>query len=264
MLNRSIPLQPWAFKAAVVLYTVNTAWSLFWSLPDVLTVSSLIAARMNYDLNRFQRFLARLRCLWTLSGAATVLLTLFNVAVHGPRHLLLHLGLHAWLRVPPLRWFVYFIVGPISLIMVIAFGWGWLTYRLTTPADMMPVSGTLVEYGYDDMDRFVIVLDEYWNGFIVHATATTLFDAERFMRDVQPGEPVHLLLHRDRQHDLNVRDVVAAYEIRSHDTTFVGLDPVLAAEHYDHTVSLPRLLGILSALSAACWGLLGWEMQRAK
>lgn len=217
---------------------------------------------MNYDLNRWQRFFAWLRRTWTFGGAATVLLTFFNVAVHGPRHLLLHVALHI-LRVPFLRVMLYMVVGPVSLMLAGAFALIWLTYRPTTPADLRPVSGIVAEYGHDEMDRFVIVLQEYRNTFILHAEIDT-FDAAQFMHEVTPGEQIHFMMRNEDQHNkLNNGEMLVVFEIRSDTVTYVAFGPSLAAEHHDRTVVVPWTAAIFGAISAACAGLFRWDSRRA-
>lgn len=216
---------------------------------------------MNYDKNWLQRFLACLRRAWTFGGTATVLLTMGNVVVHGPRHLLLHLGLHI-LRVPLGRAMVYMVVGPVSLMLAGAFALIWLTYRPTTPADLRPVSGIVAEYGHDEMDRFVIVLQEYRNTFILHAEIDT-FDAAQFMHEVTPGEQIHFMMRSEDQHNkLNNGEMLVVFEIRSDTVTYVAFGPSLAAEHHDRTVTLPWTAALFGAISAACAGLFMWESRR--
>lgn len=194
---------------------------------------------MNYDRNRFQRLFAYLRRVWAWGGAATVVLTIFNVAVHGPRHLLLHLGLHA-LRVPGVPGCLSLFVGPLALMFTLAFSLIWITYRPTTPADLVPVSGTVAEYGRDDEDRFVIVLNEYDNVFLPHAEIPS-FDTKHFAREITPGDRVHFLLHHDRQAELNNGDLLTVFAIRSDRTTFVDQAAALAAEHHDRSVVVSTL-----------------------
>jgi hypothetical protein len=107
-------------------------------------------------------------------------------------------GLHA-LRMPPLGVMLYMLVGPVSMMLAGAFAFIWLTYRPSTLADMLPISGTVAEYGYNDLDRFLIVLEEY-NSFIAHAEIET-FDAQQFTREVQPGDQISFMIHNDRQNE---------------------------------------------------------------
>lgn len=215
---------------------------------------------MNGRIQWVQRFLGWLRHQITLGSTATLLLTIFNVVTHGPRHLLLHMGLHA-LRMPLLRVMVYLLVGPVALMLAGAFGLIWLTYQPTTRADLVPVDGTVVERGHDDQDRFAMVLAEYENTFIPHAEIDT-FDAKRFAREVQPGERVYLLVRKSQQHQLNNGDLLVVFEIRSNDVTYVGLGPALAAEHHDRTVVVPWTAGIFGMISAMCAGLYMWDSRR--
>lgn len=215
---------------------------------------------MNYDKNWLQRFLAYLRRAWTFSGTATLLLTIFNVVVHGPRHLLLHVALHI-LRVPFLRVMMYMLVGPVSLMLAGAFALIWLTYRPTTPADLRSVSGIVAQYGRDDLDRFVIALEEYNNMFIPHAEIDT-FDAQQFMRDVQPGDVVHFRMRNNDHQRLNNGELLVVFEIRSDTTTYIAFGPSLAAEHHDRTVTVPWTAAIFGAISAACAGLFMWDSRR--
>ena len=216
---------------------------------------------MNYNKNWLQRFVALFHRSWVFSGTATLLLTLFNVAVHGPRDVLLHLGLHA-LRVPFLRLVVYAVVGPVSLMLAGAFALIWIPYRPSTLADMVPISSTVAEYGHDDFGRFVIVLQEYRNSFVAHAEIET-FDAQLFTREVQPGDRIHFMIHKDRQNHMNDGELLAVFEIRSDHTTFVGWDAAVAAEHHDCTVVLPWTAKMLGTISAACVGIYTWDSRRS-
>jgi hypothetical protein len=211
-----------------------------------------------------RRLASTLRHALSPSLLATVALTCFNVLVHGPRHLLLHLGAHAWLRLLPLRVMVYLLMLPLTLLLVVMFGYIWLTYQPVDVAQMTAVSGMVVSYGRDDLHRLVIVLDEYRNGFIPHAAAAARFDAARFSRDVRPGDRLHLLIHTERRTDLNTHTLIAAYEIRSDKTTFLSFAAATAAEQHDRIMVLPRLMGLLSVVSMTCTGLLGWEAWRVK
>jgi hypothetical protein len=142
-----------------------------------------------------------------------------------------------------------------------AFAWIWLTYRPTTLAALVPISGTVAEYGHDDLDRLVIVLQEYRNSFVAHAEVET-FDAQQFTREVQPGDGIHFMIHKDRQNDINDGELLAVFEIRSDRTTFVGWGAAVAAEHHDRTVVLPWTATIFGAISAACFGIYLWESWR--
>jgi len=118
---------------------------------------------MNYDMNWLQRCVAWLRRSWTWGGAATLLLTIFNVVVHGPRTL---------------------------------------------------------------------------------------------------GEPLHFLIRKNQQNELNNGDLLVVFEIRSDHTTFVGWGAAVAAEHRDRIVVVPWTVAIFGAISAGCAGLFMWDVRR--
>lgn len=215
---------------------------------------------MLYDKNWLQRLFAWVRQRLTFSASATVLLTIFNVVVHGPRHLLLHLGLFV-ARSPVLRGCVVVLVGPLALLLAGMFGWIWLTYQPTTRADLVSVDGTVAHYGYDDQDRFLIGLKEYDNTFVTHAEIKT-FDTKHFMREVQLGDAVHFLTRKTEQSKLNNGELLVVYEIRSNNVTYVGLGPALAAEHHDRTVVLPWTAAIFGTIGVLCVSIFWWDSRR--